>query len=134
MAAWVAPAEGEPLVDYICPQLYWGYHYTLQSGSDRFAYENISLEWLSLERAAGVGLYFGLGAFRIGAGDGGQNGDSVTQWQSGHALADMIDDLTALNADGYALFRYASLYASEYPELAAAECAAIAQENTAQAI
>ena len=39
--AWLA-AEGEnAVVDYLCPQIYWGYGYTLQSGSTRFAFENI---------------------------------------------------------------------------------------------
>lgn len=133
VSAWIAPAEGEPLVDYICPQLYWGYHYTLKSGSDRFAFENISAEWVATPRAEGVALYFGLGAYRIGDGDGGQNEDSASQWNSGHALADQIATTASSGADGYILFRYASLYASAYPELAAAECAAIAGENAGQA-
>jgi uncharacterized lipoprotein YddW (UPF0748 family) len=129
VSAWIAPADGDPLVDYICPQLYWGYHYTLKNGSDRFAFENISAEWLAMPRAPGAALYFGLGAWRIGDGDGGQNADSTSQWQSGHNLADQIADLTAQGAGGYGLFRYGSLYASAYPELAAAECAAVTAAN-----
>ena len=46
--AWLA-AEGEnAVVDYLCPQIYWGCGYTLQSGSTRFAFENIVPEWLAM--------------------------------------------------------------------------------------
>ncbi len=127
--AWISPESGDALVDYICPQLYWGYHYQLKSGSDRFAFEKISAEWLEMARADGVRLYFGLGAWRIGDGDGGANSDSVSQWNSGENLAAMVRDLTAQGADGYSLFRYGSLYDSAYPDLAAAECAAVAAVN-----
>lgn len=128
--AWMNAPDG-PLVDYICPQLYWGYGYQLKSGSTRFAYENISAEWLAMPRAAGCDLYFGLGAYRIGEGDGGANPDSLTQWQSGHQLADMAADLTDLGAGGYALFRYAFLFASQHPDLAQSECDALAAQNAA---
>ena len=57
--AWLA-AEGEnAVVDYLCPQIYWGCGYTLQSGSTRFAFENIVPEWLAMPRAASTALYFG---------------------------------------------------------------------------
>ncbi len=126
--AWLR-AEGGPCLDYVCPQVYWGYHYTLKSGSTRFAFENIVPEWLALPRAEGVALYFGLGAWRIGDGDGGQNEDSQTQWNTGENLAAMIADLNGQGADGYVLYRYGSLYGSAYPDLAAAECAAVAAVN-----
>ena len=128
VGAWLSAAQGR-CVDYVCPQVYWGYGYTLSSGSTRFAFENIVPEWLAMPRAEGVALYFGLGAWRIGDGDGGKNEDSVTQWNTGANLAAMLADLNARNADGYLLYRYGSLYQSAYPELAAAECAGIAQLN-----
>ena len=127
VAVWME----ETLVDYVCPQIYWGYGYQLKSGSDRFAFENITAEWLAMPRPAACALYFGLGAFRIGDGDGGSNPDSQTQWQSGHQLADMVTDLTEQGADGYSLFRYEFLAASPWPELAAAECAALTETNAA---
>lgn len=127
--AWLT-AEGEnAVVDYLCPQIYWGYGYTLSNGSDRFAFENILPEWLGLPRAAGVALYFGLGAWRIGEGDGGTNADSVSQWNTGRSLADQLEDLRAWGGQGYALYRYGSLFGSAWPELAAAECAALTAAN-----
>jgi hypothetical protein len=82
-----------------------------------------------MPRAADVALYFGLGAWRIGDGDGGTNDDSVSQWQSGSNLAQQVADLRALEADGWALYRYGSLFDSAWPDLAAAECAALAAAN-----
>jgi uncharacterized lipoprotein YddW (UPF0748 family) len=129
VSAWLV-AEGEDAcVDYLCPQIYWGYHYMLSSGSQRFAFENITAEWCAMPRAADVALYFGLGAWRIGDGDGGTNDDSVSQWQSGSNLAQQVADLRARDVNGWALYRYGSLFDSAWPDLAAAECAALAAAN-----
>lgn len=125
-------AEGEnAVVDYLCPQIYWGCGYTLQSGSTRFAFENIVPEWLAMPRAASTALYFGLGAYRIGEGDGGANEDSRSQWCTGSALARQVERLHSLGAGGWALYRYDSLFRSARPELADAERAALAALTTA---
>ena len=124
--AWLT-AEGEnAVVDYLCPQIYWGYGYTLKSGSTRFAFENIVPEWLVMPRAASMALYFGLGAYRIGTGDGGANADSQSQWCTGGALARQVTDLRTQGAGGWVLYRYDSLFRSAEPELAAAERVALA--------
>ena len=118
--AWLA-AEGEnAVVDYLCPQIYWGCGYTLQSGSTRFAFENIVPEWLAMPRAASTALYFGLGAYRIGEGDGGANEDSQSQWCTGSALARQVERLHSLGAGGWALYRYDSLFRSAWAAFPAA--------------
>lgn len=115
-------------VDYIMPQVYWGWNFTLQSGSDRFAFGNIVDEWLAMPRDPAVHLAFGLGAFRVGAGDG--SAASSEEWLSGHNLADMVASLREKGADGYALYRYDSLYrAGEFQSIADAEAAALTAEN-----
>ena len=114
-------------VDYVMPQVYWGFDYTLQSGSDRYAFGNIAAEWAAMPRAQGVELYFGLGAYRIGDGDG--SAAASDEWSSGHNLADMAATL-AQRGYGYSLYRYASLFAnSAWPDLAAAEREALARAN-----
>ncbi len=131
ISLWLTAEGDAAVVDYLCPQIYWGYHYTLSSGSQRFAFENITAEWLEMPRAGAVALYFGLGGWRIGDGDGGANDDSVSQWNTGHALANQIADLRAMGSEGYAVYRYDSLFNSAYPELAAAEQQALAAANGA---
>ncbi len=114
-------------VDYVMPQVYWGYDFRLQSGSDQYAFANIVNQWAAMPRAEGVSLYFGLGAYRIGDGDGSSAPSG--EWTSGRNLADMARSL-AKNGYGYSLYRYASLFAnSAWPDLAAAECAALRQAN-----
>ena len=128
---WLSAEGSDAVVDYLCPQVYWGYGYQLRSGSTRFAFENIVPAWLSLPRASGTALYFGLGAYRVGTGDGGSNADSTAQWCTGEALARQVDDLRAQGAQGWALYRYGSLFGSAAPAQAPAECAALAARNGA---
>ena len=87
--------------------------------------------WLAMPRAASTALYFGLGAYRIGEGDGGANEDSQSQWCTGSALARQVERLHSLGAGGWALYRYDSLFRSAQPELADAERAALAALTTA---
>lgn len=121
-------------LDYVMPQIYWGFGYTLQSGSDRFAFENIVAEWAAMPRADSVALCAGLGAYRIGDGDGGSNENSTSQWQTGCNLASQVEGLRGAGLDGYALYRYASLFDNAaWSDLAAQECEALRQVNKAQA-
>ena len=99
-------------MDYLCPQIYWGYGYTLSSGSTRFAFENITAEWLALPRAESTALYFGLGAYRVGVGDGGANADSVSQWCTGRRAGPAgLTTCAAPVPTAGALYRYGSLFA-----------------------
>lgn len=115
-------------VDYVMPQVYWGYNYTLSNGSARFAFENLVSEWLAMPRADGVSLAFGLGAYRVGEGDG--SATPSDEWQSGHNLADMVRTLAAHGADGYGIYRYESLFGGgEYAALRQSEQAALSEVN-----
>ena len=125
LSVWLTASGADAVVDYLCPQIYWGYGYALSSGSTRFAFENITAEWLALPRAESTALYFGLGAYRVGVGDGGANADSVSQWCTGSALARQVTDLRSAGAGGWALYRYGSLFRSDESGLAAAERAAL---------
>ena len=66
VTGWLRPGGGDAVVDYLCPQVYWGQGFALHNGSTRFAFENIVPAWLAYPRAADVALYFGLGAYRVG--------------------------------------------------------------------
>ena len=119
----------EGYADYIMPQLYWGFDYLTKGGSDRYGFKNLSYEWSQYKKLDSVQLYIGLGAYRIGAGDGGAN--QQDEWYNGHNLADMI---TVINANpdlrGYALYSYNSLFdTSEYGQLKNSEVESITNIN-----
>ena len=115
--------------DYIMPQLYWGFDYLTKSGSDRYGFKNLSYEWSQYKMHPDMKLYVGLGAYRIGDGDGGANNQA--EWQSGHNMADMITVVGA-NPDlhGYALYSYNSLFdLSSYDQLKTDEVSSITNLN-----
>ncbi len=109
-------------VDYLMPQLYWGQEY-IKNGDASHSFARLAAAWAALPRAAGVKLYAGLGAYRVGAGDGS---DAGSEWFSGHALADQLALLARLGVQGAGLYRYGSLFAnSDAPALAESEAEAI---------
>lgn len=121
-ARWLAE---EGFVDYLMPQLYWGLDYT-KSGDTSHSLTQLAGRWLEMERREDVALYFGLGAYRIGEGDGGDVSGPGTEWQSGGALAAQADALAELGGQGIGLYRYDSLFCNTlWPTLAAQEAAAL---------
>lgn len=114
VALWMAQGG---YVDYVMPQIYWGFDYRTGSGRDDFAFENCLARWLALPRAEGVSLYVGLGAYRIGAGDGGSNDQA--EWSSGSNLARQVAALRQAGADGYGLYSYRWLFQNDQPTVAA---------------
>ena len=120
-ALWLAQGG---YADYVMPQLYWGLDYE-QNGDTSNCFSSLAAEWAALPRAESVALYVGLGAYRIGAGDGSTGPDG--EWQSGHALADQLAVLDTLGVQGAGLYRYASLWQNpDWADLAARERAALA--------
>lgn len=110
-------------VDYLMPQLYWGFDYTMSNGSRAFAFENCLADWAALPRAASVQLYVALGAYRIGDGDGSEA--TLTEWNCGENLARQVQALRQ-SAGGFSLYRYDFLYHNAaHDELATREIAAL---------
>lgn len=121
-ARWLAE---EGFVDYLMPQLYWGLDYT-KSGDTSHSLTELAGRWLAMERREDVALYFGLGAYRIGEGDGGDVSGPGTEWQSGGALAAQADALAELGGQGIGLYRYDSLFGNTlWPTLATQEVEAL---------
>ncbi len=117
-------------VDYILPQLYWGFDYLTASGRTDYQFAGLCKQWADYPRCEQVQLYIGLGAWRIGDGDGGSNDQA--EWSSGENLAKMVESLRQAGCGGFALYRYGSLYTSTYPELAALERQALGELLNAQ--
>lgn len=110
-------------VDYLMPQIYWGRNYA-RGGDSALAFDSCLAEWAALPRSEEVNLYAGLGAYRIGDGDGSEA--SLSEWNSGHALADQVGCLDDLGLTGFAVYRYDSLFANTaWPDLAGQEVLAL---------
>ncbi len=130
VALWMATPG---YVDYVMPQIYWGFAYQNSTSAGKYAFLNCLHEWAAMPRAQGVNLYIGLGAWRIGAGDGGTGDQS--EGYSGENMAAMVRAVRgAGGTGGFALFRYANLYPGVAPyagqEVAALETV-LAQEQQA---
>ncbi len=98
-AAW---AEGG-YVDYIIPQLYFGYDYEIE----RMQYDNIVYEWSKMKDK--VTLYAGLGAYKIGT----DNESEKAEWSSGCVLEKQINYARAYKYKGFVIFSYSSLFSDD---------------------
>ena len=90
-------------IDYIIPQLYFGYEYV----EEDFCFDSILKKWCALPRHSDLKIYIGLAGYKIGTeseADGNEWCDS-----SGALLSRQALDVFNEPADGIALFSYSSL-------------------------
>ncbi len=97
--AWVSGGY----IDYIIPQLYFGYGYL----PEKFSYGSLVSEWSKYSDK--TKLYVGLGAYKIGAGSNSEKAD----WISGNLLERQITDSRKLNYGGFVVFSYSSLFSND---------------------
>ena len=99
---WMAE---EGYVDYICPQLYYGFNHATAP------FASMVREWNSKIRADGVELYIGLAPYKLGTVDS-YAGSGKNEWlNTSDILARMVEEAReAGNYGGFILFRYDSLY------------------------
>ena len=107
-------AQSSGYVDYICPQIYWGYNHA------SMPYAQTVEDWDDIITHSSVKLIVGIGAYRLG-----ESGE----WSgTTDILARMVK--TARKADNYggiAVYRYDSLYNSAVPNQAAKECSSLSK-------
>ena len=98
-------ATEEGYVDYLCPQLYFGFEHQTQS----VRFDALAKEWSELVTAPGVTLCVGLAPYKIGKEDGGSD-----EWVTGgNLLARQVALLRELgNVKGFALYNYQSYFDS----------------------
>ena len=102
IARWMASPG---YIHYIAPQLYFGFSYPKEA----FRVDRLADTWLSLPRAAGVKLYIGLPAYKIGTEDAGSN-----EWkEKDDILARQLSLLRQKKADGFLLYSYDSLVSDD---------------------
>lgn len=106
---WV---QNSGYVDYICPQIYWGYDH---SG---MPYAETVKSWDNMVTSSSVKLIVGIGAYRLGE-SGEWSGTS-------DILARMVKTARKTNHyGGVAMYRYDSLYNSAVPGQAQRECSSL---------
>jgi len=92
-------------IDYIAPQLYFGFEYP----EEDFRFSNLLEAWKNAERLENVKLYIGLAAYKIGLQDGDSN-----EWQThSDIISRQIDALRKTNADGYMIYSYSGLFSKD---------------------
>ena len=99
--SWI---QSDQYVDYIAPQIYWGFEYP----TDAYKFDNMLLSWLSLKRNENVKLYIGLPFYKAGTEDMGD------EWLNNH---DIISRQVLLcrekNADGHLIFSYSTFFSED---------------------
>ncbi len=89
-------------IDYIAPQLYFGYNYPNES----FCFNTLLKNWCNLSRATGVKLYVGLAAYKLGTLDAESD-----EWiKSQNILAKQSSDIKKADVDGVMLYSYSYLF------------------------
>lgn len=108
---WV---QSSGYVDYICPQIYWGYNHATMPYAETVA------SWDRMVTSSSVKLIVGIGAYRLGEGG---------EWSgTSDLLARMVKTArTAESYGGIAMYRYDSLYNSGVASQAARECSSLSE-------
>ncbi len=95
-------------IDYIIPQIYFGYNHP----KENFSYANLLEIWMGLERHSDLEIYIGLGAYKIGD----TSAEDTAEWcdPTGDLLARQTTDAKKYKANGICLFSYTAAF-SEKP-------------------
>lgn len=100
IAKWIST---DGYVDYIAPQLYFGFLYPKAN----IRYDYLLDLWLSMPRSKNVRIYIGLAAYKIGTADAGTD-----EWQT---ETDILAKQTVLafskKCDGVFIFNYSTFFA-----------------------
>lgn len=98
VAAWCATPG---YVDYICPQLYYGFE------NPALSYGQALADWQALDKHQDLKLYIGLALYK--AGDGAQGED----WAGGNVISRQIEAARAAECSGVVLYSSAYLDAEQ---------------------
>lgn len=98
-------------IDYVIPQLYWGFETKHSDGSPAsYAFENNLKQWIELNSKSSVQMYLGLGLYKGGSSIA--DGNEISEWQR-------YDDIIAREVtmaresgkvDGFSFYAYKSFF------------------------
>ena len=100
--AWL---DGE-YIDYIMPQLYFGFEYPIE----KFTFDSLLTLWLDMAGDRKADLYVGLGNYKTGTAS---KPDNVEWGVNTDIIARQIQRLNENNIKGFAFFSYSSLFGEE---------------------
>ncbi len=94
---------GGGYIDYILPQLYFGFEYPIE----RFRFENLIIKWLDITENKDVRLIIGLPMYKSGT----TSEPDSTEWQADNTIvARQIECVRQYNISGFVYFSYSSLF------------------------
>lgn len=99
---WIS---NEGYIDYICPQIYYGYN------NQTMPFGAVAEHWNTIMANSKVKLYFGLAAYKTGEEDK-YAGTGSKEWQNNHTiLSRQVQDARKLSHyDGIAIFDYNAIF------------------------
>lgn len=89
-------------VDWIIPQLYFGFEYP----EEQFRFDNLLNEWSNLTKADNVRLIIGIAAYKLGT----ESEPDSAEWGNNSEILSEQVDLSLENADGAVFFSSGSLF------------------------
>ncbi len=96
-------------VDYLMPQIYWGFEAKQKGQAAGYAFANCLNEWVTLKKKGNVKLYVGLALYKTGTD--AADGNAVPEWQRYHDI--MKREVEAGRAtgqvSGYCFYDFSSL-------------------------
>lgn len=90
-------------IDYICPQLYVGFHHQSKP------FLSLLAQWQDLPRRDGVALYVGLALYKVGLAHDPYAGSGADEWATDTDIIPRQIEAAEDGTDGYVLFRYGNL-------------------------
>ena len=92
-------------IDYIAPQLYFGYEYP----QENFKFSTLLDKWCGLSRKKDIKLYIGLAAYKVGELDATSN-----EWvENKNILSRQVKDAQSKNTDGVFLYSYSYVFSNK---------------------
>lgn len=100
--------SGSGYVDYICPQIYYGFN------NDSAPYASTLALWNKMAKGSGVALYVGLAVYKCGVSDKWA-GSGANEWiNCTTMMRDMVAEAREVSSyQGFLLYRYDSLFNPE---------------------
>ncbi|MCC8127363.1 MAG: family 10 glycosylhydrolase [Clostridiales bacterium] len=101
-------------VDYVMPQIYWGFEAKLSDGTlAPYAFDNNLQTWIDLKNQGKVKLYLGLAMYK--AGSGSKDNNTVPEWLRRNDIIErqVLAGRESGEVSGYCFYSYSSFQESE---------------------